>query len=409
MANLLTKDLYRLWLEAKAKKPDLTVNSFAKRLGVTRDRLRGAVDRGNAGLYDEKFDARLADVQKVIDGFVPLPVQPPVERREKELQDARYRREHQELIDEVREARAREKFYSGLPPSVETKILRREKRSGLREATAVAVASDWHVEENVTRLQTGGLNEYNLDVAFERVSRFFAGVAWMNKLYRPEFQIRDLVLASLGDFVTGYLREENLEENHLSPIEASFWFHQHYAAGIRQLLEDDQLEQIVIPFVPGNHGRTTTKTRPSTYAKNSYEWLTFQHLAREFESEPRVKFMVDQSIHKWFEVYDYVVHVGHGDDVKYFGGVGGLAIPLGKRVPMWDRVRKADYHLCGHFHEFKDFGNVVVNGSLIGYAAYALSIGAAPEPAQQAYFLIDSRRGKTCVSPLWVEKREEED
>jgi hypothetical protein len=41
-----------------------------------------------------------------------------------------------------------------------------------------------------------------------------------------------------------------------------------------------------------------------------------------------------------------------------------------------------------------------VNGSLIGYNAYALAIKASPEPPVQAFFLIDSRFGKTVVCPV---------
>jgi hypothetical protein len=58
--------------------------------------------------------------------------------------------------------------------------------------------------------------------------------------------------------------------------------------------------------------------------------------------------------------------------------------------------------VLGHFHEFQDLGSAVVNGSLIGFGPYSQRIGAVPEPASQAFFIIDKDRGKRCVSPVMV-------
>jgi hypothetical protein len=45
---------------------------------------------------------------------------------------------------------------------------------------------------------------------------------------------------------------------------------------------------------------------------------------------------------------------------------------------------------------------IQVNGSVIGFNAYAMSIKATPEPPQQFFHLLDSRRGKTAQCPIWV-------
>jgi hypothetical protein len=56
----------------------------------------------------------------------------------------------------------------------------------------------------------------------------------------------------------------------------------------------------------------------------------------------------------------------------------------------------------GHWHQLVDYGDVTVNGSLIGYNAYAMSVRAKPEPPQQAFYVLDSKRGKSCRAPIWV-------
>jgi hypothetical protein len=49
-----------------------------------------------------------------------------------------------------------------------------------------------------------------------------------------------------------------------------------------------------------------------------------------------------------------------------------------------------------------DLPSIVVNGSLIGYGSYADSLPMAEaEPPQQAFFLIDEKRGKCQSTPLW--------
>jgi len=55
-------------------------------------------------------------------------------------------------------------------------------------------------------------------------------------------------------------------------------------------------------------------------------------------------------------------------------------------------------------HQFKDGGNFICNGSLIGYNAFALSIKADYEKPKQAFFLVDKKRGKSIVAPIWLLK-----
>ncbi len=38
------------------------------------------------------------------------------------------------------------------------------------------------------------------------------------------------------------------------------------------------------------------------------------------------------------------LHFHHGDEVKYQGGIGGIAVPLLKAVAGWDAVKRCDYH-----------------------------------------------------------------
>lgn len=277
---------------------------------------------------------------------------------------------------------------------------------GRTNLVMVAIASDWHIEERVDKGRvTYSENEYNPDIADARIRKFFDKIVWFKRHHEASgsIEVTELVLGLLGDLITGYIHEELLEGNFMSPIEAVLWLEPRLQAGINTLLENG-FEQITIPCVPGNHGRTTPKMRISTSCENSYEWMMYNHLARLFKDEPRVKVVISKDNHQYVQVHDRLIHFAHFDDIKYQGGIGGLTIPLLRRVAAWNQgPQRADVHVGGHFHQRTDLDHVLVNSSLIGYNAYAQRIGAKPEPAQQLIFFMDEERGKCLAASLWCE------
>lgn len=281
-------------------------------------------------------------------------------------------------------------------------IVRRELKSGLREATAVALLSDAHVEERVRAGETPVGNEYNEAIADRSLARFFAGLEWLIKFHRTAFKIRDAVLWLGGDLITGHIHDELKENTSGTPIQTILWLRSRLVAGIDRLLADPEIENLLIPCSYGNHGRNTLKPYRALGAAHSYEWLLYQWLASHYAKEPRVQFLADESAHQYAKVYDFDLHFHHGDETNYGGGVGGVMIPLNKSVAQWNIAKRCHYHHFGHWHQYIDSGPITVNGSVIGFNAYAMSIKAAPEPPQQAFYLLDSKRGKTCKSPIWV-------
>lgn len=280
----------------------------------------------------------------------------------------------------------------------------RETKSRAREATWVALASDWHIEETVEKGSVNGVNSYNLTIARARVQRYFEGVGWLCNYHTETFKLRDGILWLGGDLITGYLREENLEANQCSPTNAIAMLHSWISEGIRHLLNTTATDKLRVVCNSGNHGRLTKKTHHTTREANSIEWLLYHFLAREFADEERVEFSLPEGAHTYVRVYDQTIRFHHGDDAKYGGGVGGIMIPINKAVQRWESVHHADLTCLGHFHQYHDLSNLVINGSLIGYNPYALSIGARYEEPTQAFFLMDSRRGKTFPASVWVKE-----
>ncbi|MBT7350125.1 hypothetical protein HN803_05020 [candidate division WWE3 bacterium] len=194
-----------------------------------------------------------------------------------------------------------------------------------------------------------------------------------------------------------------MESNECSPTLAMLRAQEYITWGIEYILKNTELNEIIIPCCYGNHGRTTQRRRVSTGYSNSFEWAMYKNLEKIYEDHEQVEFIVATGSHVYLEIFDnYTIRFHHGDDIRYYGGVGGLTIPLNKAIAGWDTVKKADLTVIGHFHQLTDIGNAVVNGSLIGFGPYALSIKAPYEPAQQAFFLIHETHGKTIFSPIQV-------
>lgn len=296
---------------------------------------------------------------------------------------------------------------SDLPPPKPIRAPRRTKR---RHATAVALASDWHVGERVDACTVNNLNAYDPDVARERAAQFAHSIDWMIRRQRVGgdkelgYSIDTLVLALLGDFIGGYIHKELMETNYLTPIEEIELAFDLIAGVIDYILDKTDLKRIVLPCVGGNHDRTTEKIHFGSQGRNSLAILLYRQLARHYRDDKRVEFDIAEGSMLLTSVYDMRIRWIHGHEVRYNGGTGGITIPLRKKVDRWNKSEWADLTCLGHFHQCVDLGYAVVNGSNKGYDGFAQAHGFEYEPPAQAFFLIDAEYGKRHFSPLLLGK-----
>jgi hypothetical protein len=329
-----------------------------------------------------------------------------IHRLRVQLKDAR--RGRKRAVLEVAQLHDRLDLALGIQaPTTYEPIKTPKKKKGKRTAAAVICCSDWHIEETVTPEQIGGFdNTYNPDVSAERAERLFVGAVDLIKHHTAGmFQIPDVVLWFGGDMISGYLREEDLESNAMSPTEAILLWQKYAIRGIHHLLKKlPKVRKIHVVCSYGNHGRTTLKSRHATGAENSYEWMAYHTLDQVFEDNPRVKFTIPKGAQCYTDVYGTVVRWHHGDHISYRQGILGLGVPASKKIAGWDQSRRADVTVIGHFHQLGFYPSLVTNGSLIGPNAYSMSLGCKPEKPQQAFFLIDSKMGVCQQTAIWVGK-----
>jgi len=251
--------------------------------------------------------------------------------------------------------------------------------------------------------EINGRNEYTPDIATARVKKLLQGILWNVDMWRSKYTIRDIVVWLGGDFISGYIHDELKQTNYMAPGEAALFCQELIARDLLTPLGNQgDFERIIVPCNYGNHGRSTMKPQKKNAAYTSWEWMMYSNLAGVFRDDP-YEFHVAEGQHHYMEVYDTKLRFHHGDSVRYFGGVGGVTISLNKAIHEWDKFIPADITCIGHFHSYLPLPYAVINGSLIGYNEFALSIKAKYEPPQQAMFLIDSERGMRQSSRIWVE------
>jgi len=268
------------------------------------------------------------------------------------------------------------------------------------EATAVVLASDWHLEEQVKPETVNGLNKYTLAIAEKRVMEFFQNTLKLVETQQHSVRIETLVIALLGDIISGNIHEELLENCQVTPIEAIIIAENLVISGINYILNNSKLNLVILCHV-GNHTRITRKVHISTEKGNSLETFMYHHLANYFKGNERITFQIADGYLSYLKVYDFTICFQHGHAIKYGGGVGGITIPANKAVAQWQKLKHADLYCFGHFHQFIDGGNFICNGSLIGYNAFAIFIKGGFEKPKQTFFLIDKKRGcKTVVCPV---------
>lgn len=268
------------------------------------------------------------------------------------------------------------------------------------QATAIALASDWHVGQRVDASTVSGLNEFNPDIAERRAKNFFRNLLSLVRKERQEVAIETLVLWLGGDFLSNVIHPELLETNYLSPFQEAELAQNLLAGGLKLLQDDGEFEKIVVVCNSGNHGRATQKIHHASETLNSHEHAIFWNLRRNF---PALDWQIATGYFHYIQIYDQLHRFHHGHNTKYGGGIGGITIPLIKFVHRANQQRNAAHDWLGHYHQLTRHQDFTINGSLVGFDAYALSIGARPERPQQAFQLIDAKRGFTIAAPILLE------
>ena len=267
------------------------------------------------------------------------------------------------------------------------------------------LASDWHGGEVVFPTQIGGVNEYNMTILEERAKAVINNTVYLLKTHMVNPQYPGIVFAIGGDMVTGNIHEELEATNEMEIMPTVLHMADLLAGCIRTLASE--FGKVFVPCVSGNHGRNTFKIRNKGRNFTNFDWLIYQILARFFEKDKRITFMIPDGPDANYKIYNHRYLLTHLDQFRGGDSMIGALGPI-IRGDHKKRGRNAqigmsyDTMIGGHWHQLIQLQRLIVNGSLIGYNEYAYNNNFPFEIPRQALWLTHPSRGITFSIPIQV-------
>lgn len=266
---------------------------------------------------------------------------------------------------------------------------------------AVALFSDAHVEETVTPETVLNLNEYNVAIAEQRIKAYFANL--VTCLKRDD--VDTLYFASLGDTISGFIHEHLMQENGMTPPQAVLFAQSLIVSGLRHICDSLPYLKVVFIGIAGNHSRLTKKLQNSNGFKMSYEWIMYQNIKQICDTLGMgITFIIPEAELALIETPDgkrYIFCHGFQVQSKGTGTVAGIYPALGRLAMKWQKIFKQDKIFLGHYHTCVSIPTATVNGSIIGYNAFALTNGMGYEEPAQQYEVYDSEIGQLLSRKIY--------
>lgn len=294
------------------------------------------------------------------------------------------------------------------------KWLTQHKKGSGTPGAPMLHCSDWHYGEVVRPGEVGGLNEFNSEIAAERIQRLFdrsirliKGFAF--KEHGKAVTFPGIVCGLGGDMISGFIHEEITVTNDRTPNQCIDELTDLIAAGLLQLA--NEFGFVFIPAVVGNHGRTTHKPRMKGRVYTSFEWNLYCNLKRHFRNDPRIQFEIPEGTDVYFECMGHRFLWTHGDSIGSGGGDGmiGSIGPIQRGIIKTKRAyagigKPVDTVVIGHWHQELWLPGGIVNPSLKGDDEYArLKMRAEHGRPGQALWFVHPEQGITARMCVFVD------
>lgn len=280
-------------------------------------------------------------------------------------------------------------------------------------AIPFAFWSDWHYGEVIDKAETGGVNEFNRDIAKDRIHRLVERTIVLAR----GFAFRDdapappgIIVALGGDMLSGDIHEELAETNEAPPFVCVADLIDILIGAIDRMKVE--FGKVFVPCVIGNHGRTTKKIRAKEAVYRSYEWNLYCMLERHYAKDRNVNIYVPGETDALFRVAGQRFLLTHGNALGVKGGDGiiGALGPIARgaikiRSSEFKIGREFDYLIMGHWHQEIWLPRVIVNNALKGYDEYArLFLRADPSRPSQCLWFVHPEYGITARISVYVDE-----
>ena len=264
--------------------------------------------------------------------------------------------------------------------------------------------SDFHWGETV---EVMGLNEYNMEIAAQRLKTLCANTVYMANRHLRKRDWPGIIINLNGDMVSGDIHDELTETNVDAIMPVFIDLKRNLAAALKYMA--DAFGKVFVPCEFGNHARTNRKYQAKRAAKKNFDWLLYHELADLLADDKRIKFLIGNSADLEYRVYGHRYRLTHGNQFRGGSGFVGALAPittgeLKKRLAASSQGKPYDTLILGHWHQTMWRPHVIVNGSLVGYNEYAIQGNFGYDAPKQMMWLTNARFGPVSPMEIWCEE-----
>ena len=307
--------------------------------------------------------------------------------------------------------------HKSLPPVPDRIKARQLKDMGFDQPhEAVSPFSDLHYGLRIDRRASGGLAEYNEDIARERFVRWRNGVLRYAQISQLVLETNKLHVPSLGEALEGHGK---IFGSQALQLEESVVFQ---VLGFVDLMSEaalsflERFPGVSFICVPPNHTRVAARARDA-YTPDNLELMAWQNIGdrvraevggewrvsengvRHLEGGP-IEFHIAYSATAFMDVMGWLCALRHGHGIKGLQATYTGAIDNKLRLnSVIGRV--INYYLKAHLHEAQSAeheiqGEIIQNGTFVGPSLLSIEMSrASASLPSQEFMLFDRKHGKT--------------
>lgn len=275
------------------------------------------------------------------------------------------------------------------------------------------VWSDWHYGEVVTSQGTNGVNEFNCEIAKRRCRLLVERLINLSyeHMVRPNYP--GIVVALLGDIVSGEIHEELTWTNDRHNVAAVIEVVELLLWALREVAK--AFGRVHVVCAPGNHGRLARRWHYKESVVRNLDWLVYCMLEKHLAADDRITFDIPENGEPMWRIYNMQYLGMHGHDLGVRGGDGiiGALGPIArgqvKVTNMQSQInRDFDHLVIGHWHQYISLPRITVNNSLKGYDEYArIALKATYSRPSQALWFTHPRHDITARWEILLDEKRE--
>jgi hypothetical protein len=266
---------------------------------------------------------------------------------------------------------------------------KKHKSSKLITEQVVLHLSDGHHDQVVNPSDCGGLETYDFPISCCRAERLVEStIQWCTDIMSSRFRFPVLNVLAYGDFTSGEIHGAAGRSYFRRMMKNCHGIGKLHALMYRDLAP--HFDQINVVYVPGNHGRRSTK-KDYHGAQDNWDYLVGLMAKLYCQDIGNVSFLIPDSFSVNLDINGVGFNIAHGDDIKSSMGIPWYGLQRRQKrlqalQPLLNCPR-VKYFCVGHFHQKGMVGEgdteTIMNGPWPATDAFAYnSLAAYSEPFQ---------------------------